>query len=114
MMLKVSDKAIPNGVASLDANGLIPSEQLPSYVDSVVICYPIDGATELSAGWLSNTDGGDPITPAVNKIYVLVEDSPHYTANSQFRWDGVSTYVKLYDGGMSPITVSEIDSITDN
>src|SRR5690554_4409918 len=31
-----SETGIPNGVATLDENGLVPSSQLPSYVDDVL------------------------------------------------------------------------------
>ena len=39
--------------------------------------------------------------------------NPTYTANSQFRWGG-STYVQMYDSGVSSITNAEIDTITAN
>ena len=34
--IKTSQKAVVNGVATLDANGKVPSSQLPSYVDDVI------------------------------------------------------------------------------
>lgn len=34
--IKKSDKGVANGVAALDANGKVPSAQLPSYVDDVI------------------------------------------------------------------------------
>lgn len=91
-------------------NGVIDASNLPSYVDDVIEAYPISGATALSAGWLSTTSGGSALTPETGKIYVLMEDSGDYAANTQFRWGG-SAYVKLADGGVSSITNAEIDTI---
>lgn len=108
--VKRSEMGVASGVATLDANGLVPTSQLPSYVDDVVEAYPVSGATELSADWLSATSGGSALTPEGGKIYVLVEDTTSYGANSQFRWSGTA-YVKLADGGVSAITNAEIDTI---
>lgn len=100
-----------SGVASLDANGLVPSEQLPSYVDDIIEAYARSGQTELSATWLATGSAtGDVITPETGKIYILMADSGDYSANDQFRWGG-TTYVKLSDGGVSAITNAEIDTI---
>lgn len=94
-----------------DSNNLIDSSILPSYVDDVIEAYPVSGATELSATWLSLTSSGTALTPESGKIYVLMADSTSYTANSQFRWGG-STYVKLSSGAdISNITNAEIDTI---
>lgn len=109
-----SQKGVANGVATLDTNGLIPSTQLPSYVDDVVEVYARSGQTALSQNWFATgSASGTVVTPAAGKIYVLMADSGDYSANSQFRW-GSSTYVKLNDGGVSAITNAEIDSITSN
>ena len=97
-------------VDKLTFNGnVLDSSVLPSFVDDVVEVYPV-GATELASDWLALTAGGAPITPEGGKIYVLMADSTHYSANSQFRFGG-TTYVKLSDGGVSAITTAEIDSI---
>ena len=109
-----SQKGVANGVATLDTNGLIPSTQLPSYVDDVVEVYARSGQTALSQNWFATESAsGTVVTPTAGKIYVLMADSGDYSANSQFRW-GSSTYVKLNDGGVSAITNAEIDSITSN
>ena len=105
-----SEKGVANGVATLDGSGLVPSSQLPSYVDDVIESYPVSGAAELSAGWLSGTAGGTAMTPETGKIYVLMADTTSYATNTQFRWGG-SAYVKLNDGGVSEITTAEIDTI---
>lgn len=82
-----------NGVASLGADGKVPSAQLPSFVDDVVDAYIVSGATALSAGWLSATSGGTALTPETDKIYVIVEPGTQYT-NKTYRWSG-STYVEI-------------------
>ena len=109
-----SEKGVANGVATLDANGLVPTNQLPSFVDDVIEAYARSGQTALSKNWLATgSASGTVIDPEAGKIYVLMADSGTYTANSQFRWGGTA-YVKLNDGGVSAITNAEIDSITNN
>lgn len=111
---------LPDTVVQTEG-GKIPAAKLPSYVDDVVEAYPVSSATNLAAGWLSDTNGGSALTPEAGKIYLLMEDvtdntDPQnpvviYAANSQFRWSG-TTYVPLTDGsGFSPITTAEIDTI---
>lgn len=87
--IPLSQKGQPNGVATLGNDGLIPSTQLPSYVDEIIEAY-IVGKTPLASDWLSATSGGQPLTPAAGKIYVIV--SPGEYENKQYRWSG-STYV---------------------
>lgn len=87
--IPLSQKGQPNGVATLGSDGLIPSTQLPSYVDEIIEAY-IVGQTPLAADWLSTTSGGQPLTPATGKIYVIV--SPGQYENEQYRWAG-TTYV---------------------
>lgn len=99
-----------SGVCPLNASSKIDTTYLPSYVDDVIEAYPVSGATELSAGWLSATSGGSALTPETGKIYVLMSDTTSYSANSQFRWGGTA-YVKLADGGVTAITNAEIDVI---
>lgn len=112
-----TDKGVANGVATLDSSGKVPSSQLPSYVDDVIEVYGLSGTTALTSGWLSTSSNGSAITPETGKIYILMADfpstNPTYTANSQFRWSG-STYVPMYDSGVSSITNAEIDTITAN
>lgn len=81
-----------NGVAGLDSDGKVPTSQLPSYVDDVVDTYIVSGATPLSAGWLSLTDGGSALTPETGKIYVVLSDGQY--KNKTYRWSG-STYVEI-------------------
>ena len=78
-----------NGVATLDNSGLVPSAQLPSFVDDTIEGYTTT-ATALSEGWLSLTDGGNALTPEKGKIYIVVSDGEY--KNKQYRWGG-TTYV---------------------
>ena len=99
------------GIIYDGSSGKIKTAVLPSYVDDVIEAYARSGQTALSQNWLATgSASGTVITPEAGKIYVLMADSGDYTANSQFRWGG-STYVKMNDGGMSPITNAEIDTI---
>lgn len=110
-IIQASKIGAANGVAPLNASSKIDSTYLPSYVDDVIEAYARSGQTALSKNWLATgSASGTAITPEAGKIYVLMADSGDYTANSQFRWGG-STYVKMNDGGMSPITNAEIDTI---
>ncbi len=71
--IPATEKGTANGVAELDANGHVPSAQLPSYVDDVVE-YP--------------TAADFPATGEPGKIYVDL------AANLTYRWSG-STYVEI-------------------
>ena len=109
--IETSEKGSANGVCPLDSSGLVDSSYLPSYVDDVIEAYPRTGQTELSSTWLATgSASGAVITPESGKIYVLMTDTTNYAAGSQFRWGG-TTYVKLNDGGVVPITNAEIDEI---
>ena len=106
-----AEKGANNGVAPLNASGIIDAQYLPSYVDDVIEAYPVAGKTELAADWLaSGSASGPAITGEAGKIYVLMADSTNYATNTQFRWGG-SAYVKMNDGGVTAITTSEIDTI---
>lgn len=71
--LDTSLKGAANGLAELDANGKVPSSQLPSYVDDVL---------EYTA------QSGFPTTGETGKIYVDT------TTNKTYRWSG-SAYVEI-------------------
>lgn len=68
-----SQKGAANGLAELDAGGLVPTSQLPSYVDDVI------EAANFAAL---------PGTGATGKIYVTLDD------NKTYRWSG-SAYVEI-------------------
>ena len=79
-----SAKGTANGVAELDANGKVPSSQLPSYVDDVL---------EYSA------KSSFPATGESGKIYVDT------TTNKTYRWSG-SAYVEISES----LALGETDS----
>lgn len=116
--IPTSAKGTANGVASLDENGKVPigQLQLPSYVDDVIEVYKSNATTsDLSSTYFSLTSGGDPIVPEAGKIYVLMQNIMQgndilHSVNSQYRYSG-SSYVQLFDGGVSSITTDEIDVI---
>lgn len=68
-----SEKCANNGVATLDADGKVPSSQLPSFVDDVI------EAANFAAL---------PATGEAGKIYVTLDD------NKTYRWGG-SAYVEI-------------------
>lgn len=76
-----SEKGAANGVASLDANGRVPSSQLPSYVDDVIEGHYHDNK------FYDETDQS-VITGASGKIYVDLD------TNKTYRWSG-STFVVI-------------------
>lgn len=66
----------PGGILMLDDNGLVPSNQLPSYVDDVL---EFDSKTDF------------PSTGETGKIYLAIN------TNLPYRWSG-STYVEIAGG----------------
>ena len=74
--IDTSKLGVANGVATLDSSGMVPSTQLPSYVDDIV-----------SYDSTSNF----PTTGEVAKIYVET------TNNEAYRWNG-SAYTKILTG----------------
>lgn len=71
--LDTSQKGAANGLAELDAGGMVPASQLPSYVDDVI------EAADFAAL---------PGTGTTGKIYVTLDDGKTY------RWSG-SAYVEI-------------------
>lgn len=117
--IPTSAKGTANGVATLGNDGKVPASQLPSYVDDVIEVYKSNATTsDLSSTYFSLTSGGDPIVPEAGKIYVLMQNIMQdnddndilHSINSQYRYSG-SSYVQLFDGGVSSITTDEIDVI---
>ncbi len=79
--IATTEKGVANGVATLDANGVVYSTQLPSYVDDVleyddISLFPENGER--------------------NKIYVAKDN------NKTYRWSG-STYVYITSGAVDSV-----------
>lgn len=72
-ILGSAEKGANNGVATLGADGKVPSSQLPSYVDDVI---EVASYSDL------------PATGETGKIYVTLD------TNKTYRWGG-STYVEI-------------------
>lgn len=70
-----------NGIATLDANGKVPSAQLPSYVDDI-----IEG----------DTLGDFPATGESGKIYIALD------TNRTYRWSG-SSYTVITSGNVDSV-----------
>ena len=101
----VATKGQANGFASLDGNGLVPSSQLPSYVDDVIEVYATYDVSE--TGKLSNIklysdpDHANPITGESGKIYLnITQGEPPY----QFRWSGT----QFVDSNTSSLILGEV------
>ena len=85
----VATKGKANGFASLDANGTVPANQLPSYVDDIIDVYATYDKS--ATGKLTNiklySDAAhqNAITGEAGKIYInITNGEPPY----QFRWTG--------------------------
>lgn len=89
--IPASEKGVAGGVATLGEDGVVPSSQLPSYVDDVVETY-IVGSTALAEDWLSTEEGGAALTPETGKIYVVLTAGDYQ--NQTFRWGGTQ-YVEI-------------------
>lgn len=100
----INSKGAPNGLASLNESGIIPSAQLPSYVDDVI-----------EADTFSNLPG----TGESGKIYI-VQDT-----NLTYRWSGTD-YVEIskslalgetsstaYSGDKGKATTDKLNRIPD-
>lgn len=101
----VATKGKANGFASLDANGTVPANQLPSYVDDIIDVYATYDKS--ATGELTNiklySDAAhqNAITGESGKIYINVANGePPY----QFRWSGT----KFVDSNTSSLIIGEI------
>ena len=117
--VKRSEMGTANGVATLDNQGLVPTSQLPSYVDDVIDVYAT--YTKDNAGILTNIkifsdlDKTQAVTGESGKIYIDIE------SNYQFRWTGTQ-YVTVgaptvlgevtgtaYDGGKGKAVADKVN-----
>ena len=90
-----TEKGAASGVAELDANGKVPSAQLPSYVDDV-----IEGYYNTSDGKFYEEDTYTTEIPGeTGKIYVSLD------TNKSYRWGG-SAFVEISES----LALGETDS----
>lgn len=80
--VKRTELGVANGVATLDENGLVPSTQLPSYVDDVIEGY------YYNSKFYKESAHTTEITAESGKIYVDLD------TNKTYRWGG-TTYVVI-------------------
>lgn len=93
-------KAQANGLASLDENGKVPANQLPSYVDDVIdvyATYDVSATNEVTNIKLyTDEDHTTAVVGEAGKSYNdITPDHPGY----QFRWSG-TTWVQIVSGGL--------------
>lgn len=81
----LAQKGVANGVAELDGSGLVPSDQLPSYVDDVLEGYYNGSGDSL---FYEEDTFDTAITGETGKIYIAIDTGDVY------RWTG-STYVEI-------------------
>lgn len=79
--LKVSQKGVANGVATLDANGKIPTSQIPGSYDDVKEGYYYNGK------FYSDSAHTSELPAESDKVYVDVE------TNKTYRWSGTQYVV---------------------
>ena len=84
-------KGKPLGLAELDANGLVPAGQLPSYVDDV-----LEVATKADL----------PVIGETGKIYVVIADETSNGDTSSYRWTGT-----IYAMVSNTLTAADIKSL---
>ncbi len=92
-LVHTGDLGVPNGAATLDEHGLVPSSQLPSYVDDVKDGHAVDVTVDPSTGSKSASgfilDGdAEPCMPETDKIYIDTAEGITY------RWSG-SVFVSI-------------------
>ena len=93
-------KSQANGLASLDENGKVPANQLPSYVDDVIdvyATYDVSATNEVTNIKLyTDEDHTTAVVGEGGKSYNdITPDHPGY----QFRWSG-TTWVQIISGGL--------------
>jgi hypothetical protein len=76
-----TEKGSANGIATLDSGGLVPSTQLPAYVDDVLEFANL---------------AGFPASGATGKIYVALD------TNKTYRWSG-SAYIYITSGAVDSV-----------
>ena len=112
-------RGVANGIASLDGDGKVPANQLPSYVDDVLEGYYVD-ETHFAEKYIE--DAPVYYTPEKGKIYVDISESTDYSGKT-YRWSGTKYSVisetlalgevtgTAYDGGKGKKTTDIVNSL---
>lgn len=101
--IELSTKGVANGVATLNASGKIPSEQLPSFVDDVVEGY----YNSENGLFYTEAEYTNLIIGEGSKIYIDLADN----TNNTYRWSG-NMFVRLESSaGLTALSNTEIDEI---
>jgi hypothetical protein len=94
------------GLATLDSSGLVPAEQLPSYVDDVIEGYYHDGK------FYSDPAHAHEIAGELNKIYIDITDGAN---NASYRYTEGGSYIQISaQNTFSTISVDRGDETYDN
>lgn len=117
--VKRSEMGVAGGVATLDTTGKVPSSQLPSYVDDIVMGYynPTDGHFYGHSSYTAATK----ITPDTGKIYVDQNTNiPYRAATIDGNYVEVSQSLALgetsstaYPGDKGAANASQIEGHTE-
>ena len=108
-------KGQPGGIASLDENGKVPSEQLPSYVDDCIEGILVETtsgegetATTTRTFYEADESGSAPSSTEIvgekGKIYVDL------ATNFTYRWSG-TTFIRINEIVLTEITADEVEAI---
>ena len=87
----IAQKGVALGTATLDSEGLVPSSQLPSYVDDVLEVEAYVGL---------------PTTGETGKVYIVVADEMSGGNTSSYRWTG-SVYAMV----SNTLTAADIEAL---
>lgn len=91
--IRLTEKAAANGVATLDANGLIPSNQLPAIsITDVMVVADIAARDALVVGTGDNE-------VQIGDVVIVLSDDNYEGNRKSYIWDG-SAYQILNDGDM--------------
>lgn len=120
--INVSEKGVANGVATLGADGKVPSAQLPSYVDETVEVQDFVATlptTGLTIGQIylltsdnklytatSTTTFGVGVSPVQSVIYIKL------SRNAPYRWTGST--MQVIDNPLDYASQAEVETGTEN
>ena len=99
---------------TFSGNGIQTEWQMQS-ITNAIRAYPRNGATALSASWLSLTNGGSALTPSTGNVYILMQGSGAYLVNTIYKWNGtayVASEAKTIAKGTGSTGFAQIDAQT--